>query len=86
LGIQLSRRAEAEVALAFVAIDAVRKRELAACAELVCDEALPVSWDLMVRFHCFFVFQAMSAWFVLSQVQGVFRRPVTPWVLKYLCV
>jgi hypothetical protein len=31
----------------------------------------------------FFVFtQAASAWFVVSLVQGVFRRPITPRVLN----
>src|SRR5262245_35770340 len=36
------------------------------------------------RYFVFFVFtQATSAWSVVSPVQGVFRRPITPKILKY---
>jgi hypothetical protein len=41
------------------------------------------SWDLVVRFHYFLLFQATSAWFVPSLGNGGIRRPITPRDLKY---
>jgi hypothetical protein len=40
--------------------------------------------SLVFRSFSFFVFtQAASAWFAVSPAQGVFRRSITPRVLKY---
>ena len=46
-------------------------------------QAKEVMLHNLTVFHWFLVFQATSACFVVSPVQGVFRRPITPRVLKY---